>query len=124
MKRTIKEAKVIEVLKTFMKKNFTNVSFHKIHVTPIHNKGFPDLFIIFDGITILVEAKAPGGKPTENQLATLVKMSEAGAKVFLMDCVSDDKNTLNFYDPSMEVLGSFSVKDDDARDKFLTIVNP
>jgi hypothetical protein len=38
-----------------------------------------------NGMFFAVETKAPGGKPTERQKATMAQMRAAGAEVFLID---------------------------------------
>ena len=121
--KNIKESKVIDNFKKFMKSNFKKISFHKIHVTPVHNRGFPDLLIVFEGVTLFVEVKAPGKKPTDNQLLTLQKLHKAGAKVFVMDCSPDNKDCLIFYDVNLEVVGTILIKRKDAKSTFLRLVN-
>jgi hypothetical protein len=41
--------------------------------------GVPDVILIHDGRVYALELKAPGGRPTEAQLATLAAMEAAGA---------------------------------------------
>jgi hypothetical protein len=41
--------------------------------------GVPDTIWIKDGQVFALELKAPGGRPTESQLATIAEMERAGA---------------------------------------------
>lgn len=122
-KRTILESKVIEVFKKFVHSNFSKVSFHKIYVSPLHNKGFPDLLVVIEGVTIFVEAKAPGGVLSKNQQATLKKLHDSGAKTFVMDCHKEDKSKLNFYSFDKTPLFSLDVKEEHAGREFKAAIS-
>lgn len=50
--------------------------------------GIPDFVCVYQGHALYIEAKAPGGKPTENQLKRHEELRSAGATVLLIDDVS------------------------------------
>ena len=52
-----KEAAVIHNFKKFINELSTKPFFRKIHVSPMHNKGFPDCIVIINGVVLFVEAK-------------------------------------------------------------------
>jgi hypothetical protein len=51
------------------------------------NRAVPDYIFGKAGCTVFVEFKAPGKKPTENQLEEHAKMAEAGLSVHVIDNV-------------------------------------
>ena len=65
------EKKVVEKVKKLFKSTFKTCDFNKIHVSPLHNRGFPDLVVITDHGTFFLEVKGPGKKPTKLQRAKL-----------------------------------------------------
>lgn len=65
------EKKVIEKVKKYFRTTFEACDFNKIHISPLHNRGFPDLVVITDQGTFFLEVKAPGKKPTILQRAKL-----------------------------------------------------
>lgn len=49
------------------------------------NDGVPDRIVFFRGVTILVELKAPGKKPTPLQIAKHKELEKLGQKVLVLD---------------------------------------
>lgn len=47
--------------------------------------GIPDFVGIHKGRSIMIEAKAPGGKPTPRQEITIAAIRSAGGQVFVID---------------------------------------
>lgn len=52
---------------------------HKVHGGPHQAAGEPDLDGCIDGLSLKVEVKQPGKRPTESQAAALRRWSSAGA---------------------------------------------
>lgn len=50
------------------------------------NDGVPDRIVFFYGVTVLVELKAPGKKPTPLQIAKHKELEKLGQRVFVLDC--------------------------------------
>lgn len=50
--------------------------------------GIPDFCCVWRGRALCIEAKAPGGKPTENQLKRHMEIRAAGGTVLLIDDVA------------------------------------
>ncbi len=46
----------------------------------------PDRFVVIQGVTVLVEVKAPGLLPRASQKSEIKKLRNAGAQVVLVDC--------------------------------------
>lgn len=78
-------------VKDYVKKCFRELGFNGISIyyhMPVQNgMGAPTLDFIgcMRGRFFAIEAKAPGKKPTERQLATIEEMEQAGAEVFVFD---------------------------------------
>ncbi len=49
------------------------------------NDGVPDRIVFFSGVTVLVELKAPGKKPTPLQIAKHKELEKLGQKVLVVD---------------------------------------
>ncbi len=49
------------------------------------NDGVPDRIVFFQGMTVLVELKAPGKKPTPLQIARHKELEKLGQKVLVLD---------------------------------------
>lgn len=49
------------------------------------NDGVPDRIVFFSGMTVLVELKAPGKKPTPLQIARHKELAKLGQKVLVLD---------------------------------------
>ncbi len=49
------------------------------------NDGVPDRIVFFFGMTVLVELKAPGKKPTPLQIAKHKELAKLGQKVLVLD---------------------------------------
>lgn len=94
------EKKVIEKVKKVFKNTFKKCDFNKIHVSPLHNRGFPDLVIITDLGTFFLEVKGPGKKLTKLQRAKLNLIKECsgeGTKSYWVTYRED--KSLVFLDP-------------------------
>lgn len=57
--------------------------------------GLPDLWIVCCGKTIVVEAKAPGGKATRLQMHRLLQIGQAGGVAVVARSVDDVRNALD-----------------------------
>ena len=98
-KASIKEAKVVLSIRKYFEKRYgkANIDWNKIHVSPLHNRGFPDIMVFTPGGVWVIEAKAPGKKPTLLQRAKLHKIFNAGcANVHWVDCDPADAKLLYF----------------------------
>lgn len=51
--------------------------------------GWPDLFLFRNGITVCIEVKQPGKKPTPLQVATMNKLKQKGVPCFV--CTSKEE---------------------------------
>lgn len=49
------------------------------------NDGVPDRIVFFQGVTVLVELKASGKKPTPLQIAKHKELAKLGQKVLVLD---------------------------------------
>lgn len=49
------------------------------------NDGVPDRIVFFSRVTVLVELKAPGKKPTPLQIAKHKELAKLGQKVLVVD---------------------------------------
>lgn len=110
----IKEAAVVKQIKTVFKTVFKNPDITKVYVTPMHNRGFPDLLISTDLGVFFIEVKAPGNKPTRLQSAKLNSLKEGGQDsvfCYWVDCDPVEPNLLRFYCPKTnKLLGRLPVK--------------
>lgn len=59
-----------------------------------NHRGVPDRLMIKDGVTVYVEFKAPGKKPTGLQLRTHDKIRKAGATVLIIDDIEQGKKQI------------------------------
>jgi len=99
----VKESKVIDNIKKYFKKKYPECCITKVHVSPIHNRGFPDLLILTLKGVYFIEVKAPGKRPTRLQETRLNEFKKASdpSKVFCYWATCEKKNPkeLIFYDP-------------------------
>ena len=98
----MKESKVIEKIKKLFKYLFINPEINKIHVSPLHNRGFPDLLIVTEYGVFFIEVKRPGGKLTTLQKVKLTSLAESGKDsifVYWVTCDPQNTNKLLFYSP-------------------------
>ena len=102
-KKPIKENALVPIVKKLFGALAANSFVTKIHVSAMHNYGFPDMIAICEGITFYLELKAPGKKPTALQEGTLLKIQDAGARSYVVDCATDNKHILNFRHPASMV---------------------
>jgi hypothetical protein len=51
--------------------------------------GIPDFVIVFMGFSIFIEAKAPKGEPTANQILRMEEIRAAGGKAFVVRDASE-----------------------------------
>jgi len=66
--------------------------------TSVHNRSVPDrLFINPQGMTIYIEFKAPGKKPTEMQLSKHAQMHGGRTPIYVVDSVERGKQVLEGY---------------------------
>lgn len=56
--------------------------------------GIPDIFIVFYGLAVFVEAKAPGGKATKIQLRRIDELRVAGATAIVATTVEEVRDAL------------------------------
>jgi Holliday junction resolvase len=95
------EKTVITKVQKYFKSTFKTSDLNKIHVSPLHNRGFPDLVVITDRRTFFIEVKAPGKKPTVLQRAklNLIKTSagDSGTKAYWVTYKKGEG--LIFFDP-------------------------
>lgn len=61
------------------------------------NRAVPDHLYIKDGLTIYIEFKTKGKKPTKLQAHTHDKMRTHGAQVFVVDSVEGGKDVFNSF---------------------------
>jgi len=61
----------------------------KIHGGPLQHAGVPDLLIVYHGVALFVELKAPGKKPTRLQLETMRRIKAAGGRAIVIDKLDD-----------------------------------
>jgi hypothetical protein len=75
------------LVKTFQRKIKARGGYSvKIHGGPRQTRGLLDLTVVYRGYTLFVEAKMPGGKPTDKQQDTINKIKAAGGIAFVADC--------------------------------------
>jgi hypothetical protein len=110
----IPEKKVVLAIKKYFEKRYgkTNIDFNKVHVSPLHNRGFPDLLVFTPEGTWVIEAKAPAKKPTKLQRAKLIKIRDTGrAHVYWVDCDKNNVHALNFRNPETDKVEFTSLED-------------
>lgn len=111
------ESSVVGKIKRVFQKIFPGCVVTKIHVTPRHNRGFPDLLIVTEKGVFFIEAKAPRQKPTPIQRATLKSFKSSGGNTvfcYWADCDRVDTNLLRFLDPETdEVVCTISTRSKD-----------
>ncbi len=73
------KAAVIQRLKQY-KREGAPIRWLKIAGSPMQQRGMPDLWIVFNGQTLLVELKAPGEVATPLQQHEMEKWQAAGAR--------------------------------------------
>lgn len=71
------------------------------------NDGVPDRIVFFYGVTVLVELKAPGKKPTPLQIAKHKELEKLGQKVLVLD--SKERVESFIYNLQSEVGGANEV---------------
>lgn len=65
----------------------------EIKIEKASKRAFPDRLYIRHGLTIYVEYKAPGEKPTEQQLLRHKELRNHGAFVYVIDTMKDAYDT-------------------------------
>ena len=61
----------------------------KAHGGRFGTAGIPDVICCYRGRFFAFEVKVPGNKPTEIQQATIDRLKQAGARVFVVNSVKD-----------------------------------
>lgn len=67
-------------------------------------RGYPDRLFIKGGVTVWIEFKAPGKKPSIIQAYRIKKLKEAGALAFWAPSLKEVTIILNGYDPTRSKL--------------------
>ena len=99
----MKESKVVEKVKKLFKSVFKKPDINKIHVSPIHNRGFPDLLIVTEFGAFFIEVKAPGKNLTLLQKTKLLEIKKAGGEsVYCYLATCDSVGNLLFKNPETE----------------------
>jgi len=107
--------RVIEYLRK-LKRDGEPVWWLKIHGGPLQHAGVPDLLIVYHGVVLFVELKAPGKKPTRLQLETMRRISVAGGWTKVIDT---EENLIRLLDLIKDrVLKSPAVQLADQRESF------
>jgi len=120
----IKETNIIDRFKKFIKSINPNSFIRKIHISPIHNRGFPDLIVIINGVTLFIETKVPGNKPTPLQTVVLNEIEEAGGLSFILDCEKNNKNILNLrFVKTNQIVFQIDIKNLDSKNTFVQYLN-
>jgi hypothetical protein len=78
------ESKIKRVISTLLK-SYGHEVFYYMPVPTGYGGTIVDYVGFCCGLGFAIEAKAPGRKPTVRQKATMEKISEAGAKTFIID---------------------------------------
>jgi len=74
-----------QILQTKIKKYLSSKGWLVIKTMQLSENGFPDLFCFRDGVTVFVEVKAKGKKPTELQLYRIEELKKRGFLAFWTD---------------------------------------
>lgn len=101
----IKESAVVAKVKKLFKDTFPGCEVCKIHVSPRHNRGFPDLLIVTEYATFFIEVKRPGNKPTDLQRSRLKSFQDSGKEsvvCYWVDCDPQDNKILRFKNPDTD----------------------
>jgi hypothetical protein len=84
------EKKIVDYAKTL---GYLSIKFPARYI-----RGFPDrLFINACGVTIYLEIKKPGAKPTMKQLQMIEQLKAQRCAVFWVDNIEDGKEILTNY---------------------------
>ena len=86
------EAAIVAAIKQYLDK-LPNCYVVKTHGS-IYSAGQPDLLGCYQGRTLALEVKRPGGKPTKLQMAMLKKWEAAGAIAAVVHSVEEVKEML------------------------------
>lgn len=86
------EATLVRKIIELIRKNGGEAT--KFHGGAYTRSGEPDIFAVFMGIPLLIEAKVPGKKPTKIQLSRIKKWQKAGALSFWTDNIKDVKDAI------------------------------
>lgn len=86
------EAAIVAAIKRYLDK-LPNCYVVKTHGS-VYSAGQPDLLGCFQGRTLALEVKRPGGKPTKLQMAMLKKWEAAGAIAAVVHSVEEVKELL------------------------------
>ncbi|HEX8089343.1 MAG TPA: VRR-NUC domain-containing protein [Blastocatellia bacterium] len=68
---------------------------HRVQLAP---EGTPDLFVLYKGVSLFVEAKREGEKPTPQQLAQHEFIRESGGRVVVATSIDEVRVALNQID--------------------------
>ena len=71
------------------------IEFHKVHGNAMQRKGEPDVDIIFCGVAVKLELKAPGGKLTPLQRHRLARYRDCGALAACCETLDEVKHGLS-----------------------------
>lgn len=78
------EKDVVSGFHSLIRATYPQAFFQKIHQDGVSGNGFPDLIVVIEGVTLFLEAKRRGGKPSEKQKVRLSELTRAGATVGLL----------------------------------------
>lgn len=71
--------------------------------------GAPDYFVLLDGRVMLIECKAPGGRPRAQQILEAERLLRNGLEVLVLDDAADAAALMRAVaDGDTEALGRFS----------------
>ena len=104
---------LLKNIKKAFKDIFEDPTIVKIHVTALHNRGFPDLLIVTDLGVFFIEVKRPGNKPTVLQRTRLNEFKRSGKDsvyTYWMDCHPKDPKLLRIRCPETDhILGEILI---------------
>lgn len=115
-----KESDAIDALKRIIFYCYPKAFFRKIHVSPIHNKGFPDCVVVCDGVTIFAEVKAYRKRRTPLQIVVADEIKQGGGNYIKVEGHKSNKHVITIYHNDKHF--KLNVKDDNAPRRFAEFV--
>lgn len=86
-------AAIVKLVKS-MKMQGEPIRLIKLRKGPYQESGLPDLLIIYRGVPLAVEGKAPGEEPTMLQVHVLNELKYAGARTLVAESVEQAQMVL------------------------------
>jgi len=82
-------AKIVKMtereIEQYLVKQIKKIGGKAIKMVPLHETGIPDRLVLYKGVAIFVELKAPGKKPRAIQVAYMKELNQYGFTALVID---------------------------------------